>query len=51
MIFGHVRKQENISIRRMEGGPVTDVHIGGYPMRNRGSIQHYHVTESRLANP
>jgi hypothetical protein len=51
MIFGHVRKQQNISIRRIESGSVTDVYIGGYRMADSGTIQRYRVTESRLANP
>jgi hypothetical protein len=46
MIFGHVRKQENISIRRMQNGSVTDAHIGGYRVRTPRSIQRYHRTNS-----
>jgi hypothetical protein len=34
----------------MEAGAVTDVHIGGYHVLPRGSIQVYSLTESRLAN-
>jgi hypothetical protein len=51
MIFGQVRKQENVGIRRIETGSVTDVYIGGYRMGDSGAIQRYRVTESRLANP
>ena len=51
MKFGQVRKQEKISIRRMEAGAVTDAHIGAYRARARGSIHDYTVTESRLAYP
>jgi hypothetical protein len=51
MKFGQVRKQENISTRRTQIGSVTDAHIGGYRTGDRGSIQRYCVTESRLANP
>jgi hypothetical protein len=51
MKFGQVRKQEKISIRRLEAGSVTDVHIGGYRARACGSIHDYAVTESRLAYP
>jgi hypothetical protein len=46
MKFGQVRKQENISIRRLEAGAVTDALIGGYRMRARGSIQRNNLTES-----
>jgi hypothetical protein len=46
MKFRQVRKQEKNSIRRIEAGSHTDVHIGGYRAWARGSIQRYHVTES-----